>query len=66
MEPARDIEMHTLQQMNCYQELSRPKNNQVMHSKYILQGRSDETGAVFKRNALFEVCGTEDLKNSAE
>lgn len=50
-------EFDTLQQMNCWYVVSRPRNKQVMHSKFVLNQKRDENRKIAKHMKCIVVCG---------
>lgn len=55
-----------LNEINCREEVPRPENTPVLHSKFVLKRERNESGEIKKYKARLVVFGNEEVKNDEE
>lgn len=56
-------EVNTLKNVKCWEVMSRPQGQKVLHSKYVIKKKRDERGTVRIDKDRFVFCGKEDEEN---
>lgn len=60
-EKAVETQFSTLEQMGCWELVRCPKNENVMHTRFVLKQKRDRTGAVGEHNGCLSICENEEL-----
>lgn len=55
------LKINALQHMYCWEVVNRPHDEQILHSKFVLRRRRDETGKVVKDEACLLYVATEKM-----
>lgn len=61
-----DKEVKTLKQMQCWDEVERPPEARVLHTKFVLKRKRYETGNIQNYKARLVVCGNGEIDNADE
>lgn len=56
-------EVSILQDMKSWQEKERPKDEQILHSKFVLKRKQDKKSSVQKYRARLVICGNKETNN---
>ena len=59
---AIEEEMRTLENMNCWSVVKRPRDKPVLHSKFVLKWKRNGDGSILKYKAQLVVCGNDSLR----
>lgn len=59
-------EIKTLKAMECWEQVSRPVNERVLHTKFVLKRKRDENNEISKYKARLVVCGNEEVESHEE
>lgn len=63
---AMEGEVQTLKEMKCWTNTSRPSEQKVLHSKFLLRRKRDRNGNIDNYNARLVATGDQEISNEEE
>lgn len=63
---AMNKEVDTLEAMQCWDIVKRPENEKVLHTKFVLKRKQEESGAKKKYKVRLVICENKETENEAD